>query len=101
MDNKKDWERLTYKEKSQKLEDLCREESAIVSLQHDSELAFDHYDSNLNVVYVLELEISGNPLTFEMLKDLQNDIQKINSQLLVGILSSGEEVLGPGEYQKN
>jgi hypothetical protein len=33
-----------------------------------------------------------------MLKDLQKDIQKINSQLLVGILSSGEEVLGHGEY---
>jgi len=98
MSNKKDWECLTYKKKSQKLEDLCREESAIVSLQHDSEFAFDHYDSGLNVVYVLELEISGNPLTFEMLKDLQKDIQKINSQLLVGILSSGEEVLGPGEY---
>ena len=97
MGNKKDWKRMTYKEKSQLLEDLCREESAIVSLKHDSEFAFDHYDSDLKVLYVRELEISGNPTTFEMLKDLQSDIQKINSRLLVGILSEGEEVLGPVE----
>jgi hypothetical protein len=53
--------------------------------KHDVDFAFDHYDSDLKVVYVRESEKTENPLTFEMLNDLLAELKKINSRIQVGI----------------
>jgi len=88
---KKEWKILSYKEKSCAIENLCKEESANVSVRFDAEFAFDHYDSELQVVYVRELEFSGRPVEFHMLTDLQVDLQKFNPRLVVGILWVDDE----------
>ena len=88
MDAKRE---LTYKETCVKLENLCIDESSIISLRYDSEFTFDHYDSDLKVLYVKELEYSGNPIEYEMLTDLQISVKEINDRILVGIIYENDE----------
>jgi hypothetical protein len=77
--------KLSRKELADLLNQICTDYSNELYFKHDVDFAFDHYDSDLKVVYVRESEKTENPLTFEMLNDLLAELKKINSRIQVGI----------------
>jgi len=77
--------KLSRKELADLLDQICTDYANEVYFKYDVDFAFDHYDSDLKVVYVRESEKTENSLTFEMLDDLLNDLKKINNRMQVGI----------------
>jgi len=79
-------EKLSYQQLVDGLRELCVEESEAVSLRYSADFVFDHYDSDLQALYVRELEDSPMPVTYEMLCDLEYYAKQLNKRLVVGII---------------
>tara|TARA_R100001443_G_C3321581_1_gene170170 strand:+ start:252 stop:539 length:288 start_codon:yes stop_codon:yes gene_type:complete len=76
---------LSKKELADYIQKMCTDYANELYFKHDVDFAFDHYDSDLKVVYVKESEKTENPLTFEMLNDLLIELKEINNRMQVGI----------------
>jgi hypothetical protein len=53
--------KLSRKELADLLNQICTDYSNELYFKHDVDFAFDHYDSDLKVVYVRESEKTENP----------------------------------------
>ena len=66
---------------------ICKLESDKLYLQYDIDFSFDHYDSEVRTVYVRESVISRNPVTYEILQDLELEIRtQVNKKWIIGII---------------
>jgi hypothetical protein len=77
--------KLTRKEFTNLLRQICTEFASELYFKHDVDFIFDHYDGDLKVVYVRESENTKNPVTNEILSGLLAAVKKLNSRMQVGI----------------
>tara|TARA_R110000824_G_scaffold399263_1_gene604491 strand:+ start:6023 stop:6310 length:288 start_codon:yes stop_codon:yes gene_type:complete len=77
--------KLTRKELTEFVKQLCTESAEELYFKYDVDFVFDHYDNDLKIIYVRETESTENPVTYEMLDELLSEFKKINSRMQVGI----------------
>ena len=66
---------------------ICKNESDKLYLEYDVDFSFDHFDGELRILYVRESNISNNPVTYEALEDLSEEIKtKVNKKWNIGII---------------
>ena len=66
---------------------ICKNESDKLYLEYDVDFSFDHFDGGLRILFVRESNTSNNPVTYEILEDLDNDIKtKVNKKWNIGII---------------
>jgi lysine/ornithine N-monooxygenase len=77
--------KLSRKEFADLLQQISTDFADEIYFKHDVDFVFDHYDSDLKVVYVRESENTRNPVTYGMLSELLVELKKLNSRMQIGI----------------
>ena len=77
--------KLSRKELADYIQKVCTDHADELYFRYDVDFAFDHYDSDLKVVYVRESENTTNPVTYEILDDLLLELKQLNKRMQVGI----------------
>ena len=66
---------------------ICKNESDKLYLEYDIDFSFDHFDGEVRTLYVRESNASNNPVTYEILENLSEDIKtKVNKKWNIGII---------------
>lgn len=74
------------KEDIQKAKELCSQACDEIYMQYDVELSYDHYDPEVNCFYLFQSNDTNNKAEYYMLKDVEQEIKKMNKRWRVGIL---------------
>jgi len=81
-----DIKKLSRKEFTDLLRQTSTDFADEIYFKYDVDFVFDHYDSDLKVVYVRESENTKNSVTYEMLSELLIELKKLNNRMQIGIL---------------
>jgi hypothetical protein len=83
---------MTFREQAELSKKICKEEAALVSKKYGADFSFDHYDSEVKILFVRESDAPSRPVSFAMVKPLQERLQKeIHNRYTVGILCSASD----------
>ncbi len=77
--------KLSRKELTDYIQQVCTDYADELYFRHDVDFSFDHYDSDLKVVYVRESENTKNPVDYKMLAELLSELKSINKRMQIGI----------------
>ena len=70
----------------QKAKELCIEACDEIYINHDVELTYHHFESEVNCFYLFQSDNTNNQSEFHMLEKVEQEIKKINKRWRVGIL---------------
>ena len=80
-------QKKTLKEKVKIAKNICHEESEQLYMQNDIDFCYDHYDKEVETVYVRETEKSNNAVTHDLLNNLLIKIKtEVSKRWNIGIL---------------
>ena len=82
------------------VKDICADEAAELFVATGVDYKFDHYDSEVKAVVILELSTTIRPVEFKHIKPLEKRLQEIDKRITVYILSEElEEEYDEAEYR--
>ena len=70
----------------EKAKELCLQACDEIYMNYDVELAYDHYDHEVDCFYLFQSDDTNNKIEFYMLNNIEQKIKKINKRWRVGIL---------------
>ena len=69
-----------------KIKKIVEEEVLEVIIDYNAEFEFDHFCPKVQIVYVLELSSSHEPVEYHMLENISRRISEINPRYKIGII---------------